>query len=227
MAQVVTGIGTSHGPQLKTPSQGWPERGAADRRNAGLEFRGRTYTFDGLRAVREDFSAQCTPEVMAGRYAACQDALDRLGAHLREAAVDVLVIVSSDHKEVFGDDLLPAFAVYWGDSVEHVPFTEEQIAAMAPGLGAAARGDVPDHHIVRPCDPALARHLIEAAGADGFDVSASRTLPAGRYDNHGIPHGWGYIYQRIVGESSTVPFVPVFVNTFYEPNPPTAARCLA
>lgn len=227
MATVVTGIGTSHGPQLKTPVAGWVERGKADRASSTLEFRGARYDFEGLRAARPDFAAECTPEVMGRRSAACQAALDGLGAHLRAADVDVLVIVSSDHKEVFDDELLPAFAVYWGESVEHVPFTDEQLAAMAPGLAAAAGGDVPAQRIVRPCHPTLARALIRAAGADGFDVGASRTLPPGRYGNHGIPHGWGYIYQRIAGEASTVPFVPVFVNTFYEPNPPAPGRCYA
>ena len=224
MATVVTAIGCSHGPQLKTPPEGWAERGRADRRNRSLEFQGKAYDFDTLRSLREDFSAQCTTEAMQANWDASQEAMDHLARHVVDADVDVLVIVSSDHKEIFGDELLPAFAIYWGDDVPHVPFTDAQLAAMAPGLADAARGDVPDEMIVRPCRPDLARHLIEQAGQAGFDVAASRSLPAGRYDNHGIPHGWGFIYQRILGEHSTVPFVPVFINTFYEPNPPTAAR---
>ncbi|MGW4379167.1 DODA-type extradiol aromatic ring-opening family dioxygenase [Kitasatospora sp. NPDC004531] len=224
MATVITGIGSSHGPQLKTPPAGWPERGLADRRNPALEFQGRTYDFAALKALREDFSEHCTPEAMQANWDASQAAMDRLGRHLADADVDVLVIVSSDHKEVYGDELLPAFAVYWGEDVAHVPFTEEQLAAMAPGLAEAALGDVPQRTIVRPCHSELARHLVEQAGEAGFDVAASRTLPSGRYANHGIPHGWGFIYQRILGEACSIPFVPVFVNTFYEPNPPTAAR---
>ncbi|MYU26320.1 hypothetical protein [Streptomyces sp. SID8352] len=224
MATVVTGIGCSHGPQLKTPPSGWAERGLADRRNPALEFRGRAHDFASLRAVREDFSEHCTPEAMQANWDASQAAMDRLGRHVADADVDVLLIVSSDHKEVYGDELLPAFAVYWGDDVAHVPFTEEQLAAMAPGLAEAALGDVPAETVVRACHPGLARHLIERGGEQGFDVAASRTLPPGRYANHGIPHGWGFIYQRILGETCPIPFVPVFVNTFYEPNPPSAAR---
>ncbi|MEV7010037.1 hypothetical protein [Streptosporangium sp. NPDC051022] len=226
MATVVAGIGTSHGPQLKTPPVRWAERGEADRRSSTLEFRGGRYTFDELRAEREDFSHECAPDVQYNRWAACQRAMDRLGGHLADAAIDVLVIVSSDHKEVYDDELLPAFAVYWGDDVDHVPFTAEQIAAMQPGLGEAALGDVPVDTVTRPCHAGLARHLIERSAEEGFDVAASRSLPAGRYGNHGIPHGYGFIYQRIMGETSKVPMVPVFVNTFYEPNPPTARRCL-
>lgn len=226
MATVVAAIGTSHGPQLKTPPIRWAERGEADRGSTTLEFRGERHTFDRLRAVRGDFSHKCAPDVQHNRWAACQRAMDRLGRHLADAELDVLVIVSSDHKEVYGDELLPAFAVYWGDAVDHVPFTPEQLAAMQPGLGEAALGDVPAERVSRPCHPGLARHLIEHSAQEGFDVAASRTLPAGRYGNHGVPHGYGFVYQRIMGESSRVPMVPVFVNTFYEPNPPTARRCL-
>ncbi|WP_329014004.1 hypothetical protein [Streptomyces sp. NBC_00690] len=224
MATVVTGIGCSHGPQLKTPPAGWSERGMADRRNQALEFQGLIYDFASLQARREDFSEHCTPEAMQANWDASQTAMDRLGRHLAAADVDVLLIVSSDHKEVYGDELLPAFAVYWGEDVAHVPFTEEQLAVMAPGLAEAARGDVPAETVVRACHPELARYLIEQAGGSGFDVAASRSLPSGRYANHGIPHGWGFIYQRILGEECSIPFVPVFINTFYEPNPPSAER---
>lgn len=60
---------------------------------------------------------------------------------------------------------------------------------------------------------------------EDFDVFASKVLPLGRYDNRGIPHGFGFIYQRFMGEDSQVPFVPVFINTFWDPNPPSAKRC--
>lgn len=226
MAEIVAGIGSSHGPQLKTPPARWPDRGVADRRNKALVFQGKDYAFEDLKTARADFSAEITPQAMQARWEACRSSLDRLGAHLRAGDLDVLVVVSSDHKEIYTDELLPAFAIYWGDDVAHVPFTAADLATMAPGLAEAARGDVPrDATIVRPCHSALARHLIERAVADGFDVAASRQLPAGRYGNHGIPHGWGFIYQRIIGEQSRLPLVPVFVNTFYEPNPPSARRC--
>jgi len=45
--------------------------------------------------------------------------------------------------------------------------------------------------------------------------------------NHGIPHGWGFIYQRIPGESCSTPMVPVFVNAFFEPNAPSRGPCQA
>lgn len=225
MAEIVVAIGTSHGPQLKTPPGDWHRRGAFDRRNDALVYQGRDHTYAELAAARPDFGEQIEPEVQQARYDASRAAMAHLGAVVRAAEPDVLVIVSSDHKEIFGDDSLPPFAVYWGATVAHVPFTQRDLDGMAPGLAEAALGDVPSRPMNRPCHPELARHLIRHAMDAGFDVSASRELPAGRYGNHGVPHGWGFIYQQILGEDCRIPMVPVFVNTFFEPNPPSARRC--
>ena len=150
MAKIVAAIGTSHGPQLKTPPVGWADRGIADRRSKALVYRAQDYQFEQLKALREDFSAEIAPDAMQARWDACQAALDRLGQYLRQAQLDVLVIVSSDHKEIYTDELLPAFAVYWGDDVAHVPFTAADLAKMPPGLAAAALGDVPAERYDHP-----------------------------------------------------------------------------
>ncbi len=95
---------------------------------------------------------------------------------------------------------------------------------MPPGLATAEVANVPEVPTVRACHPELARHLLVETGAARFDAAASRELPAGRHDNHGIPHGWGFVYQQVLGGVVDVPVIPVFVNTFWEPNPPNAAR---
>ncbi len=135
------------------------------------------------------------------------------------------MVVSSDHKEIFTDELLPAFAVYWGETVAHEPFTQEHLDAMPPGLSIAEVANVPAESRTRPCHSELALHLIRATGEAGFDAGASKELPAGRYGNHGIPHGWGFVLQQVLGGESELPIVPVFVNTFWQPNPPSARRC--
>lgn len=226
MTEIVAGFGTSHGPQLKAPPpQAWDTRGTADRASKGLKFRGETYSYEELRELREDFSAEITPEVMARRWERCQRSMDRLADFIRAQDVDVLVIVSSDHKETYGDEWLAPFSVFWGDEVAHVPFTQAQLDAMAPGLAEAATGDVPDRTIMRPTHRALGKHIIQSTQADDFDTGATEVIPAGRYENHTIPHGFGFIYQRFLGQESTLPMVPIFINTFWEPNPPGAKRC--
>ncbi len=227
MAEIVLGIATSHGPMLNTPPDQWGQRAKADERNRELIYRGDAYDFETLKALRgggEAFAAQLTQEVWDARHAACRAAIADLGEVVRAAEVDVLVVVSSDHKEIFGDELLPQFAVYWGDTAEHVPYTQEQLAGMPPGLAVAEVANQPTTPLTRNMNSELALHLIRETSARGFDPAASKELPAGEWGNHSIPHGWGFIYQQVLDGSGDIPFVPVFVNTFWEPNPPSASR---
>lgn len=227
MARIGLGIGTSHAPQLSTPPQEWGQRAQADHRNPALAFRGRDHTFDQLRDLRQAaFAAECDPELWCKRHAANRAAISELGRVTHAADLDVLVIVSSDHKETFTDELLPQFAVYWGDAVQHEPFTQADLDAMPPGLAIAEVANVPEEGTTRRCHGALALHLIKQTSRAGFDPGASRQLPPGKYRDHGIPHGWGFVLQQILGGGADIPaIVPVFVNTFWEPNPPSAKRC--
>jgi hypothetical protein len=227
MASVVLGIGTSHAPQLSTPSDEWGQRARADHRNVALAYRGRDYAFEQLRDLRRAaFAPECEPAMWRKRHAACRAAIEELRRIVLDAGVDVLVVVSSDHKETFTDELLPQFAVYWGDTVGHEPFSQAALDAMPPGLAIAETANVPEQSTVRRCHSELALHLIKQTSRAGFDPGASRELPAGRYGDHGIPHGWGFVIQQILGGGADIPaVVPVFVNSFYEPNPPSARRC--
>ncbi len=226
MARIQVGIGSSHAPQLSTPPEEWGQRATADQRNPALVFGGRDYTFDELLEARgPEFDGEGGIELMQERHRRSQAAIDRLGEDMRSADVDVLVIVSSDHKETFTDEMLAPFTVYWGDSVQHEPFTQEQLDAMGPGLAIAEVANVPEVSTTRTCHPELALQLVRGTRAAGFDAASSERLPAGKYGDHGIPHGWGFILQQVLGGDSAVPFVPVFVNTFWQPNPPTAQRC--
>ena len=227
MAQIRLGIGTSHAPQLGTPPDQWGLRVQADRANPALVFRGKDYPFAELRDLRgAAFAAECAPEVWRARHAASHSAIDELGRIVREADLDVLVIVSSDHKETFTDELLPQFAVYWGDAVEHMPLTQEALDSMPPGVAIAEVENHPEEPTTRRGHSALALHIIKQTSRAGFDPAASRELPAGEYNDHGIPHGWGFVIQSILGGGTDIPAViPVFINTFYEPNPPSAKRC--
>lgn len=228
MADIVLGLGSSHGPLLSTPPEEWHQRAEADRRNTGLWYRGRQWTFDDLvreRGGPEAFREDLDLTVRRERRQACDAAIDSLSAALYEAAPDVVVIVTDDQREVFSEQLQPTMGIFHGDEVAHMPLAEEQLTEMGPGLAVAASGHVPDEPRTYPCAPDLALHAIHSLMEDGFDVAASRRLPAGSHEDHSIGHGFGFVYKRIMPDP--LPMLPVFVNSFYPPNQPTAARCYA
>jgi 3-O-methylgallate 3,4-dioxygenase len=51
-------------------------------------------------------------------------------------------------------------------------------------------------------------------------------LPTGAIGSNAAPHAYGFVYRRLMRDR-VIPHVPVFLNTFYPPNQPTAARCYA
>jgi Catalytic LigB subunit of aromatic ring-opening dioxygenase len=72
--------------------------------------------------------------------------------------------------------------------------------------------------------PELGRHLIRSAMMEGFDLAQLTRLPEGEIGSNAVPHAFGFIYRRVMRDC-VPPQTPVFVNTFYPPNQPTAARC--
>lgn len=211
---------------LSTPPEFWWQRVEADRRSSELYFRGKPYTFAELSDLRagEGLEREVTPEVMQCRHSACQIAIAALGQVVADAAPDVAVIIGDDQQEIFSDDNMPAFSVYWGESVRNVPLTEEQKTKRPPGLTIAEWGHTPPEAVSCPTEAGLGRHLIDCLIEREFDVAHSRELPGGRFGNHSIPHAYGFFYRRIMNDQ-VIPNVPVFVNTFYPPNQPSIKRC--
>jgi len=70
----------------------------------------------------------------------------------------------------------------------------------------------------------LGWHITASLTAAGFDVSQITRLQTGEIGSSAAPHAYGFVYRRIMRDCVT-PHVPIFVNTFYPPNQPPAARC--
>lgn len=215
----------SHGPTLSVPPDTWNERVPADRASEHF-FNGKTYTFDQLAAMRtgERLEEQITPEVCRERHARCQRAIGTLADMFEEQKTDAAIIVGNDQMEVFNSDNVPALAVFSGDYVADAPRTPEYLAKLPPGIARAEQDRTPPVYTKYPCFPGLGRHLIEKVHKYGFEVAQLRRLPVGPLGIDSIPHAWGFLYRRLMRDK-VVPHVPVFVNTFYPPNQPTAARC--
>jgi len=220
MAKIVLGMGTSHGPMLSTPPEEWGQRATFDRQ-ATHQYQGRSWSFDELLEARKGrfYDREITPDIWRNRHAACRRALAKLAGVFAEVQPDIVVIVGNDHMEMFDESAVPAFSIFWGDEIVNNPYSAEHMARLAPGQAIALPGHIPPNGARYPCVPALGRHLIEAAIAEGFDVAAMKRLPRDE-----TPHAYGFIYRQIM-QDRPIPCVPVAVNTYYPPNQPTIHRC--
>jgi hypothetical protein len=227
MAKIVLGIATSHGPMLSTPPEQWNLRAIDDRAMPALWYRGERYNFDQLVKLRgpDHMERQIKLDVWRGRHAACQSALGTLAKVFSEETVDAAVIIGDDQMEIFTDYDMPAFSIYYGDRIENIPFTPEQRAEMTEGMLIAECGHHGAETEIYRGQPTLARHLIGALVGEEFDVSAAKRLPnSAPFPTSGIPHAYGFVYRQIMRDK-VVPNVPVFMNTFFPPNQPSAKRC--
>ncbi len=220
MADIVLAIGSSHGPMLSTPPEGWDLRVPDDRRRRH-HYRSRMWSFDELVRLRraERLEEQITPEVWKRRHAACRAAIERLAQVFEEARPDVAVLFGDDQMECFRHGVVPAFAIFYGEEFVNSEYSAERIASLPPGIAPSLGGHIPPGGAVYPGAPELAGQLISGVQASDFDLCAAHRLPGNE-----TPHAFGFLCRQIMRDK-VIPSVPVFVNTFYPPNQPTAARC--
>jgi len=207
---------------LVTESEDWALR-IPDDRGSRHHFRQRVWSFDQLVEERRDenLQAQITPQVLKQRHGACQAAIEKLADVFSEARVDVAVIIGNDQMEIFTESLLPAFSVFWGERITNYEFSQARLESLPAGVAISVPGYIPRKGAVYAGNPGLARHIIECAVADDFDVASMKHLP-----REETPHAFGFIYRRIMRDAP-VPSVPVLINTFYPPNQPSVRRCYA
>ena len=220
MAEIVLGMGTSHGPMLSTPPAKWDLRVPDDKRDI-QHFRGQTWTFDELVEHRRDehLERQITPEIWRERHQKCRNAIAKMAEVFAAAKPDIAVIVGNDQMECFSETLIPAFAVLYGETIANTMYSPERMAKLPPGVRISVPGHIPPEGAVYPAVADLGRHIIASAIADEFDVAAMSSLPRNE-----TPHAFGFVYRQIMNDN-VVPSVPVILNTFYPPNQPTARRC--
>jgi OH-DDVA oxygenase/3-O-methylgallate 3,4-dioxygenase len=229
MANIVLGMALSHTPQLHTPPGKWRLRIAADEKNPAHHFRGNTYTWPQLLALREPEGIErwLSVEEKTVRMGRANAAVARMASVYREVKPDLAVIIGNDQHELFVEDIMPAMTIYWGAEVPNCPAREEQAVRMPAGIHLAEAGHAPPRTLIHPGHPQLGLHLIKKTVADGFDVAHSQWMREADQKisfSTGAPHAFGFIYRNIM-DDQVIPHVPVILNTFYPPNQPTAHRC--
>ena len=221
MADIVLGIGSSHGPLLSTPPEQWDLRAKADRENKSHWFRGKTYDFESLLTARAPgFSGEIAVETRRERFLKCRTALQALGRKFNEVSPDAVVIIGNDQREFFNPGLTPAITVYRGAQISNVQHLHED----QPGLNIAEPGNSPEEGATYPGATALADHILRSVGDENFDLAQSDVTPSGA-PRGGIPHAYGFFYHTILHDR-TPPSVPIILNVHFPHNTPKVRRCL-
>ena len=124
MAEIVLGLATAHSPMLSLPADMWSLFEERDKGNSML-----TAVPGGEVLSYEDLLKQADPAIAEGisqakftqQYEACQIAITTLEKTLAEAQPDSVVIIGDDQEELFFDDNMPMFSIYWGDTMHLTP----------------------------------------------------------------------------------------------------------
>jgi 3-O-methylgallate 3,4-dioxygenase len=222
MADIVIGIASSHSPQLSSGVAMWPDHAERDRRQALLLGKdARYHTYEELLADADpDLAGELLSDVWERKYQRAQAAIETLTAALGAAGTDLALVIGDDQRELFIDDGIPAFACFTGTELIDMAPDAEAFARIPRGIQAAywaVHGDEPATH---PVARELSAHIAERLTRDDFDLTVFTRQPAGRT----LGHAFTFARYRL-GLPATTPIVPVFVNTYYPPNVPSAARC--
>ena len=192
MAKIVLGIATSHGPMLSTPPEQWNLRAIDDRAMPALWYHSKSPTAStSSRGCARRSTWKIRSRSMSGVAATLiVSARSRTLAQVfAKASPDVAVIIGDDQMEIFTDYGMPAFSVYYGETIENIPFTAEQKAQTTAGMSIGESGHHGAETEIYRGAPALARHLIGSLVGDEFDIAAAKRFARYRasFPTSGIP----------------------------------------
>src|SRR5258706_83288 len=143
----------------------------------------------------------------------------RMKAEIAAAKLDALVVVGDDQYELFGDQHMPAIAIYYGETIRNAP--QQPVAEGDWYRRAQMRRLEEAGEVHYPCHRHLALHLIDALVEREFDLSALAALSAGQHEGH----AYSFVHRWYL-KDAPLPIVPVFLNTYNPPNPPLPQRCV-
>jgi 3-O-methylgallate 3,4-dioxygenase len=225
MAEITLGMASPHAFGGGTPlaMAANRQKDATDRRMNYAEL------LERAKKERPWLAGEVSEDKMQARYDRVMTGVNALGAMLREAAPDVLVVVGDDQKEQFQEDNMPIFCIFRGETL---PTRRNRAARENTGsrswdstLWDRARQEQAGQETYAPEQPAapeLGEHLIRFMVDEGFDVAASNRMNP----DIGLGHAFTYVYSKLLPNGG-IPMLPVMVNTFFPPNNPRPARSFA
>lgn len=208
---IVLGLASSHSPNVSTVPELWRLHAERDRRNPHLDFARL------VEQARPGLAAELSLDVFQRKHEACQAAIDQLGSALQASEPDIVIVIGDDQRELFREECTPAFAIYTGGELTDIPAEPETVdPSIRPALWARHAAKTETY----ATDPILARALAESMSAEDFDVAVASAQFPGR----GLGHAFTFVRLRLMGKKRP-PMIPVFINTYFPPNQPSARRC--
>jgi hypothetical protein len=166
----------------------------------------------------DSVSGELLSEVLEARAEHIRRSLDRLQADIKDANLDVLIVIGDDQGEMFDSFTTPTISIHRGDEGTSFEMALPQptptwMRHTVEGLGIDARRII-------PTAGNLATELIQLLVEGGFDIAPCQS----GMDGPGLGHAFTFPQVRLL-EGAPVRLLPILLNTYYPPNQPSPARC--
>ena len=221
MAELVAAFGSSHSVMLAATRADWIANfRKTDLRMPLIDKHGMRRSYDELLAQAPGPATELvTPDRLSKAYDRTFAAIANLKRQIEAIELDALIVVGDDQHELFQDAMMPSLAIYYGETIRNAarpkPEPEDWYAL------AQSKRYEPEADVDYPVHSGLALHLIEQLTAAEFDACALRQIPPDQHEGH----AFSYIHRTYLA-GRVVPIVPIFINTYYAPNPITPKRCV-
>ena len=222
MAKLVLGIGSSHSPALNVPASDYHHLAERDLNLEHFHTDGTPCSYEELLQRRVgQFENDIRPTTISSRIQACNKNIEKIVSEIADAGLEALIVVGDDQKEQYHDENMPAILVYTGNTIQNNTL---QLPDHSPEYWKHARSQFHEKKCNRdyPVASGLALHLANHLVNREFDISHSKRLERDR----GEGHAFGFVHRRLMKEN-IIPIVPIVLNTYYPPNQPRPARCIA
>lgn len=222
MAELAAAFGSSHSVMLAATREDWVANFRKTDPGMPLFDRsGQKRSYDELLALAPaDAAGRVTPDKMSAAFDRMTGAVAELIRQFSQVPLDALIIVGDDQHELFQDAMMPSLAIYYGASIRNAARSgraPENWYALAQ-----SRRYEPESDVHYPVASDLALHLIEQLTQSEFDVCAVKEIPSDQHEGH----AFSYIHRNYLA-GRRLPIVPIFINTYYAPNPISPRRCVA
>jgi hypothetical protein len=211
MAELVLGVGSSHGPSIQSPPERWARLADGDTRDPRFDYQ------ELLQAAPAGLEREITSEVQHARHGAAHKALAKLTDIVANAKLDAIVVISNQHR-IRPTDNHPVFGVFRGATLPVMRRADEPFDPDSRFVDESKRPRAKTM-VEKPAHQALANYLIESLIEKGFDIACTDQVP----DGAAIDDAFAFPYEWLMAGADT-PLIPFHLSRDL-PHQATPKRC--